>query len=129
RAPDARERPVDRTDHVGEVDLAGRPAEPVAALGPALAAHEPRVPEVGHDVLEELDRDRLRLRDPLAFDRRIVRSGELPQRTDRVVRLRRDAHARIRPASPAPIRRLRERSVPYRVPPPALMRSSLCQKT
>src|SRR6185295_3796277 len=46
-----------------------RPREPVAAVGAALAADETALPQVAHDVLEELERDLLRLRDPLGLDR------------------------------------------------------------
>src|SRR5205085_520480 len=64
---DVRDRPLDRADHVRDADLLGRPREPVAALDAALRADEPRVPQLGEDVLEELERDFLRLRDPLAL--------------------------------------------------------------
>ena len=53
-AADAGQRALDGADDVGERDLLGRLGEPVAALGAALAAHEPRVAQVGEDVLEEL---------------------------------------------------------------------------
>src|SRR5207248_7349536 len=67
--------------------------QPVTPLGSALALHEPRVLEVEEDVLEELERDLLRLRDPVALDRTAVRGrGELRARPDRVVDLRRDPH-------------------------------------
>ena len=72
----------------------GRPRQPVAALGAALAAHEPGLAEVAEDVLEELERHFLRLRDPLALDVDAVPGGrELDARPQRVVGLGGDAHA------------------------------------
>ena len=71
-AAHVRERAVDGANHVGDRDLCRRPGEPVAALCAALAADEAVVPKVAEDVLEELERDLLRLRDPLAFDRPVV---------------------------------------------------------
>ena len=68
-AADVRERAVDGANDVGQADLRGGPGEPVATLRPAPAADEPGVPEVGEDVLEEVRRDLLRLRDPLALER------------------------------------------------------------
>ena len=68
--------------------------EPVAALGAALALHEPGVLEVEQDVLEELERDLLRLGDPVALDRPVARRRrELGARAHGVVDLRRDPHA------------------------------------
>ena len=43
--------------------------KPVSALGAALALYEAGVLEIQQDVLEELDRDLLRLRKALALDR------------------------------------------------------------
>ena len=70
----------------------GRPREPVAAVDAALAADEAGVPQVAEDVLEELERDLLRLCDALALDRAVSRRCELDHRPQRVVHLRRDAH-------------------------------------
>ena len=50
-------------------DLLGRPGEPVAAVGAALAAHEAGVAQVAEDVLEELQRDALRRGDRVALRR------------------------------------------------------------
>jgi hypothetical protein len=49
--------------------------------------------EIEQDVLEELERDLLRLRDPLALDRPFAGRGELGPSTHRVVDLRRDSHS------------------------------------
>src|SRR4051812_34234621 len=88
-----RERSLDRADDVGDRDLARRPVEPVAALGAALAADETGVAHVAEDVLEELQRDALRLGERLALRRLSgLGGGELHRRADRVVDLRRDAH-------------------------------------
>ena len=89
----ARDRPLDRADHVRDGDLLGRAREPVAALDAALARDEPRVAQVEEDVLEELRRDRLRSGDALALDGPLAGGdGELDRRPHRVVHLRRDAH-------------------------------------
>jgi hypothetical protein len=50
------------------------------------------VAQVAEDVLEELERDLLRLCDPLAFHRPVCAGGELDHRTQRVVGFRGDAH-------------------------------------
>ena len=68
------------------------PREPVAAVGTALAGDETRVPEVDQDVLEEVERDLLRLREPVALHRAGAGRGELDGRADRVVRLGGDPH-------------------------------------
>ena len=67
-AADARDRPLDDADHVGDGDLRGRPREPVAAVGAPLARDEAAVAEVAEDVLEELVRDRLGGGQPLTLD-------------------------------------------------------------
>jgi hypothetical protein len=46
---------LDRPDHVGDTDVVCRPGEPVAALDSTLAVHEPGVPQLEEDVLEELE--------------------------------------------------------------------------
>ena len=51
------------------------------------------VPQVGEDVLEEVRRDALRLRDAVALDRPVAGRGELDRGADRVVGLRGDPHA------------------------------------
>src|SRR5204862_496029 len=88
-----RDRPLDRTHHLRHRDLLGRPREPVAALDASLAADDARVPEVAEDVLEELERNLLRLRDPLALDRPVRR---------RRARCRRMARRPPRQGPPAP---------------------------
>ena len=65
---DVGERALDRPDHVGDGDLVGLAGEPVAAAGAATAFTRPRVLQVEQDVLEELERDLLRLGQPLALD-------------------------------------------------------------
>src|SRR5262249_37299116 len=92
-------------------DLLRRHREPVAAFSAALALDEARVLEVEQDVLEEFERDLLRLRDPVALDRAVAGGGELRAGAQGVVDLRRDAHGRIvldpRAARPWPWPRLR----------------------
>ncbi len=89
-----RERHLDDPEHLGERDLASRPRQPVAALRPALALHEPRVAKLEQDVLEEPEQDRLRLGDPLSLHRpRPLRGRELDGGPDGVVGLGRDAHS------------------------------------
>ena len=78
----------------------GRAREPVAALRPAPARDEPGVSQVGEDVLEEVRRDLLRLRDALALRRPVACRRELDRGPNRVVRLRRDPHAAILPLGP-----------------------------
>ena len=94
-AADARDRPLDDADHVGDGDLCRWPREPVAAVGAALARDEAAVAEVGEDVLEELVRDRLGGGESLALDLPGRRRGELYRRTEGVVDLGGDAHAVI----------------------------------
>jgi hypothetical protein len=88
------ERAVHGADHLADVDLIRAPGQPVAALGAALGAHDPGVPQVDQDVLEELQRDVLGLCEPLALDGPVTRLGELEQRAHRVVALSRDLHGR-----------------------------------
>ncbi len=71
----------------------GRPGEPVAALGAALALHEAGVPQLAEDVLEESQRDSLRLRDPIALQRPLlVGRGERDRGADGVVGFGGDPH-------------------------------------
>ena len=87
---------------------AAGPRKPVAALRPALAAHEPRVAQVDQDVLEELERDLLRLRDPLALDRaRRRRRPARPSRGSRSRPSRRPSRASILPQRSNPSSRMR----------------------
>ena len=58
---DARQRSVDTAQHVGDADVGGRPGEFVAAVTPAVAAHQPIGPQVGKNVDEELRRNALGL--------------------------------------------------------------------
>ena len=94
-AADAGDRALDRADDVGEADLRRRPAEPVAAVGAALARDELGAAQLEQDVLEEVERDLLRGRELLALDRLPRRRrGELRKRAQRIVDLGRDPHAR-----------------------------------
>ena len=67
---DRAERAVDGADHVGDGDLVGRPGQRVAAVGPAVARDDPGAAQLEQDVLEELLRDALGVRQPLGRDRR-----------------------------------------------------------
>src|SRR5204863_261777 len=67
RPAHVRDRALDRPDHIRDRDLLGRLGEPVATFGSALALDEPGVLQVEQDVLEEFERDVLRLRDPFAL--------------------------------------------------------------
>ena len=66
----------------------GRPREPVAALGSALAAHEAGVLQLAEDVLQELERDALGLRQRLSLHRPLAGSGQLGCGPDGIVGLR-----------------------------------------
>jgi hypothetical protein len=94
-AADVGQRPVHHPDDVGDGDLVGRAGQPVAALGAPLALHDAGVAQLGEDVLQELQRDALRLGDPVALDRPVAGRGQLDRRPHRVVRLRRHVHALI----------------------------------
>src|SRR5919206_2321288 len=99
------QRALDGADDVGHGDLLGPAVEPVAAVRAALAAHQAGLAQVAEDVLEELQRDALRLRDRVALRRAVGGRRELDRRADGVVRLRRDAHAGILPKAGRPPRR------------------------
>ena len=86
-AADVRERALDGPDDLGERDLVGRAGQPVAALRAALARDEPVVAELQEDVLQELQRDRLRLRDALALDRPRVGARQFGRGAERVIDL------------------------------------------
>jgi hypothetical protein len=75
------------------VSSVGALGQAEAALGAALAAHDPRRAQLAEDVLEEVHRDLLRRGDPLGRDRLVVGGGrKLDGRTDRVVGLGGDPH-------------------------------------
>ena len=95
-AAHARERSLDGPDDVRHGDLVRRSSQPVAAVHAALAAHQAGVLELAEDVLQELQRDVLGLRDRLALDRPLAARGELDRRPHRVVRFRRNPHGRKR---------------------------------
>src|SRR5690606_11508106 len=70
--------------------------QPVAALRPPLAPHDPRLAEGGQDVLEEVDRDALGLGDAVALDRPLPRpGGEVHGGPHRIVDLGCHAHQAI----------------------------------
>src|SRR5665647_1577373 len=56
-SPLASVRAVDEVDHVGETDRGGVDGEHVAAALATLAVHQPTLPQVVHDLLEELAGD------------------------------------------------------------------------
>ena len=90
-----RERTLDGADDVGDGQLGRRLGEPEAALGAAVAAHDPSVPELAEDVLQEVERDALRVRDPLGLDRLLVGgSRQFDGGPYRVVGFGRDSHSR-----------------------------------
>src|SRR5262249_53061905 len=64
-AADVRDRSLDCANDLGDGDLVGRSRQPVAADDAALAADDARMAQVAEDVLQELERDLLRLRDSL----------------------------------------------------------------
>ena len=72
-----------------------RMGQPVAALGAALAAHDPGGAQLREDVLQERHRDALRLGDLVDLARRVLAAGgELDDRAHGVVGLRGDVHWR-----------------------------------
>ena len=101
RAAHVGERALDGADHVRELDLLGRSREPVAAVRPALALDEPAVAQLEQDVLQELEGDVLRLRDPLALRRPLAGGRELERSPQGIVHLRGDPHRRILTAAQA----------------------------
>src|SRR5262249_21242011 len=66
-AAHVRNRALHCADHLCDRDLVRRASEPIAAFDAALAADDSGVPQVAEDVLEELERNLLRLSDSLAF--------------------------------------------------------------
>ena len=74
-AADVRDRPLDCSNYLREHDLLGGLGQPVTALGAALALHKAGVLQLKQDVLEELERDLLRVGDPFALDRAVARGG------------------------------------------------------
>jgi hypothetical protein len=95
----AEQLPVDGADDVRERDLRGRPGQPEAALGAALAAYDVAAPQVGQDRLEELAGDVLRLSELLGRDMPLARRGELDGGAQRVVGACRQSHVRHYAAS------------------------------
>ncbi len=75
------------------VSSVARLGEAEPALGAAVAAHDPGVPELAEDVLQEVERDALRVRDPLGLDRLLVSgSRQLDGCAYGVVGFGRDSH-------------------------------------
>jgi hypothetical protein len=86
-----REAPVDRLDDVEDRDLGRRPPERVAALDAPLALQDPRPPEAGEELLEEVERDAPCLGDLEDRDRRRRSAlSQLGQREDGGAALLRD---------------------------------------
>jgi hypothetical protein len=92
RRLDVGDRALDGANHVGDGDVVGGARKPVAALGAPPGAHDAGVLQLEQDVLEELERDVLRLGETLALDRAFIGGGELGRRADGVVGLGGDAH-------------------------------------
>src|SRR5919204_1402010 len=93
RVLDVGQRALDGPDHVRQGDLLGGGPPPIAAAGAALRPHPAGVLELEQDVLEELQRDALRLRQLLALHRLLVRGcGELERGAHGIVRFGRDPH-------------------------------------
>jgi len=65
------QRPLDRPDHVGHADLGRRPRQLVPALGAAARGDDAGLLEVAEDVLEEVQRDVLGVREALPLDHRV----------------------------------------------------------
>src|SRR3954452_5841465 len=89
---DVREGSLDGADHAGERDLLRRLSEPVAAAGAAASTHEAGVLQLEQDVLEELKRDVLRLRELLALDGLVAGGSHFDGGTDGVVGFCADPH-------------------------------------
>src|SRR4029453_8605673 len=83
QAADVRDRALHRADDVRDGDLLRRPRKPVAALGAPLRADDPGMAQVAEDVLQELERDLLRLGDSLALDRAVPRGSKLDRGAER----------------------------------------------
>ena len=71
------DRALDRADDVGDGYLVGGLGQPVAALRPAARADDAVVLHLEQDVLEELQRDVLRLGQALALDGLLAGRGKL----------------------------------------------------
>ena len=85
---DVRERSLDGANHVGDRDLRRLAGEPVPAARAAPSLDQSGVLELEQDVLEELERDLLRLGESLTLDRLALgRSRELERRSHRVIGL------------------------------------------
>ena len=96
------ERSLDRADDLREVDLVGGLGQPVAAFGPALAAHDAGGAQLREDVLQKGDRDPLGLRDVVDLARRVLRAvGQLDDRANGVIGLRCHVHWLILPETAA----------------------------
>jgi hypothetical protein len=88
------QRPVHQPHHVSQNDLAGRSAQPVAALAPALADHQPCVLQKHQDRFQELLRDLLVGRHAPDLDdaAALVRLRQVQQRLQRVQAAPRELH-------------------------------------
>ncbi len=79
------DRPLDRADDVGDRHLLSGLGEPVATLGAAAGADDSVVLQLEEDVLEELQRDVLRVGQSLALDGLVAGRGKLGGGADGVV--------------------------------------------
>ena len=77
---------------LGERDLLGRLGEPVAAAGAAPGPHQAGVLQLEQDVLEELERDVLRLGELLALDGLVAGGGHLDRGAHGVIGFGGDPH-------------------------------------
>src|SRR6185503_11294154 len=102
-AGDERDRPLHRSDDLTERDLLRRAREPIAALGPPCALHQPRLLEVEHDELEIFGRHTLGFGDSGELNwRAALLFREEKQRTERVAGFLCDHGEREPSAAPAP---------------------------
>lgn len=98
-APHGGEGSVEGTHDIRDRDLVRITVEPVPALGSPLARHDPGLPQLPEDALEELDGDPLSRRDGVALHEALgilgIGRGEDQQGTHAVVGLGGDMHAVI----------------------------------
>src|SRR5439155_22051544 len=84
-------------DHIGQVDLLRGPRQHVATVRPPDALDQPRLAQVGHDLLQEALRDLRPPRDHPHLDRlaRGTADGEVEHGIDRVFALGREDHLAV----------------------------------
>src|ERR1019366_4328145 len=96
------QRSVEGPDDVGHRDVGGRARQTVATVGTTLAQQEAGTPHVVEDALEELGRERLRLRQRLGRHRAPVGVGQGAEGPHGIVDLGGDVHGGILPEDVAP---------------------------